>query len=160
MRRGARGVPEPRTPRAVRAGTPRRALWGALAALAIAAAPAGRAATVPPPGCPLPPAAGRVLADGAVQAAWAVIDAPAIALGEHFSLRVQACPADAVLLRVDASMPAHRHGMNYRPSITPLGPGAWRVDGLLFHMRGDWELVLALRHGDRLHTLRDPVVLP
>lgn len=61
-------------------------------------------------------------------------------VGEPFSMIVQLCPADASLLRVDASMPEHRHGMNYKTSLHALGDGRWRVDGLLWHMAGRWEL--------------------
>jgi cytochrome c peroxidase len=52
-------------------------------------------------------------------------------------------------LKVDAHMPAHRHGMNYAPKVTALGPGRWRAEGLLFHMPGRWELVFVV-DGDRL----------
>ena len=43
-------------------------------------------------------------------------------------------------LAVDATMPEHRHGMNYRASVAPLRSGVWRADGLLFHMPGRWDL--------------------
>jgi hypothetical protein len=44
-------------------------------------------------------------------------------------------------LRVDAHMPAHRHGMNYRATVVPTGDGGFRAEGLLFHMPGRWQLV-------------------
>lgn len=153
--------PSARVTRATRVA---RARWVAGLLFALAATPAAWAAPdAAAVECAMPASAGRpaaAAAGAAVRAAWTVLDAPAIVVGEHFALRVQACPADAVLVRVDASMPAHRHGMNYRPSIHPLGPGVWRVDGLMFHMRGAWELVLEWRHDGRLHALRAPVVLP
>jgi hypothetical protein len=69
-------------------------------------------------------------------------DAP-IAVSTHFALDIAVCPrAGAALptaLDVDATMPAHRHGMNYRPGVTGTGPGRWRAEGLLFHMPGEWE---------------------
>ena len=37
-------------------------------------------------------------------------------------------------------MPAHQHGLNYAPEVSALGDGTFRVDGLLFHMPGLWEL--------------------
>ena len=43
---------------------------------------------------------------------------------------------DHAPVEVPARMPEHRHGMNYRPSLTPQGPGRWRADGLLWHMAG------------------------
>jgi hypothetical protein len=41
---------------------------------------------------------------------------------------------------VDARMPAHNHGMNLQPRVTAVGDGAFRAEGLLFHMPGTWEL--------------------
>jgi len=67
-----------------------------------------------------------------------------VQVGRHFALELVVCPPpDAV--RVDASMPAHRHGMNYQPSIVPLGAGRYRAEGLMFHMPGDWQLLFELR---------------
>ena len=119
--------------------------------LALLLAPAAAAA------CPL---AGQPLQAGAVQAAWRVDGAP-IVVGRHFVLALQVCPADATLTRVDATMPAHRHGMNYRPSITPLGGGRWRADGLMFHMAGRWELRFDIVDAaGRTERLRESVTLP
>ena len=42
--------------------------------------------------------------------------------------------------RIDATMPQHGHGMNYRPKIEVLGDGRFRAVGLLLHMPGDWRL--------------------
>lgn len=71
--------------------------------------------------------------------------APApIETGKHFSLDFVVCPRagagspDAV--RVDAVMPEHRHGMNYRPAVLARGAGLYRADGLMFHMPGLWEI--------------------
>lgn len=69
---------------------------------------------------------------------------PAPRVGEHFALEFVVCPVpDAV--RVDATMPEHRHGMNYRASVTAQGGGSYRAQGLMFHMAGRWELVFELR---------------
>jgi hypothetical protein len=106
--------------------------------------------------CPMSPPA---LQQGAVQARWQVVGA-SLQTGRHLSLDVQLCPADASLLRVDATMPAHQHGMNYRPTVRPLPDGRWRVDGLLFHMPGAWQLQFDVRAGGRIETLRDSVTLP
>lgn len=72
--------------------------------------------------------------------------APALRVGEHFTLELAVCPAPDEL-RVDAWMPEHRHGMNYRPSVTALGGGRYRAEGLLFHMPGRWEFLFELRGG-------------
>lgn len=47
---------------------------------------------------------------------------------------------DGALVLVDAAMPHHGHGMNFVPEITRVGPGRYAVEGMLFHMRGRWEL--------------------
>ena len=93
-----------------------------------------------------------------MQLAWHA-DPSAIRTGQPFILQLQVCPASAVLARVDATMPAHRHGMNYQPSLQDLGGGRWRVAGLLWHMAGRWELRFDVQHDGRTHTLRQDVVL-
>ena len=111
---------------------------------------------LPAAACPLPAPA---LQKEEVQAAWQVDGAP-IAVGRHFAIHVQLCPASAVLARVDAAMPEHRHGMNYRPSVKPLGEGRWRVEGLMFHMPGRWELQLDVQAAGSTERLRDMIMLP
>ena len=79
-----------------------------------------------------------------------------IEVGEPFSLLVNACTRTdkpAELVAVDAQMPEHKHGMNYRPTIVPLGEGRFRVDGLIFHMPGRWELNVDVRDGEESERL-------
>lgn len=75
-----------------------------------------------------------------------------VPVGRHFAIDVRLCPKGNVALpaevRVDATMPEHRHGMNYRPSVKTLAPGRYRAEGLMFHMPGRWELVFELRGPD------------
>src|SRR3954463_1186704 len=75
-----------------------------------------------------------------------------VAVSRHFTMDVGACaksgPA-AENLKVDAQMPEHRHGMNYRPEVKAIGTGQWRVEGLMFHMPGRWQLEFQL-DGERL----------
>ena len=52
-------------------------------------------------------------------------------------------PVDGAL--VDADMPEHRHGMNYRARVQALGGGRYRADGLMFHMPGRWRFVFDLQ---------------
>jgi hypothetical protein len=42
-------------------------------------------------------------------------------------------------------MPAHRHGMNYRPTVAARGGGRYRAEGLLLHMPGAWEFRFDVR---------------
>lgn len=109
--------------------------------------------------CPPTPADGAVLAEGPVRLAWRADPAPVVQ-GQPFALQLSVCPVQAVLTAVDATMPEHRHGMNYRPGLQPLGDGRWRAEGLLWHMSGRWELRFDMRHEGRAYTLRQGVVLP
>lgn len=113
------------------------------------------AVVLPLAACPLP---GRPLQAGATQLAWRVDGAP-ITIGRHFVVDVRVCPADATLQRVDATMPEHRHGMNYRPGLKALGGGRWRAEGLMFHMAGRWELRFDVEAGGRVEQLRESVTL-
>ncbi|MDO9072632.1 MAG: hypothetical protein Q7U73_05160 [Rubrivivax sp.] len=108
--------------------------------------------------CPPAPADGAPLAAGPVSLAWRAEPAPVVQ-GRPFALLLNVCPGQAVLAAVDATMPEHRHGMNYRPSLQSLGDGRWRAEGLLWHMSGRWELRFDVRHDGRTHTLRQDVVL-
>ena len=104
-------------------------------------------------------ASARTMADESVQAAW-VAQPATIIVGQPFALLITLCPADARLMRVDASMPEHRHGMNYRASLEPMGHGRWRAEGLLWHMSGHWELRLDVMLRGTEHRLRQSVHLP
>ena len=68
-----------------------------------------------------------------------------ITVGRHFAVDVVVCAkaggAAADRVKIDAHMPEHRHGMNYKPSIKALGDGRFRADGLMFHMPGRWEFL-------------------
>jgi hypothetical protein len=73
----------------------------------------------------------------------------ALRVSEFFALTVAACAnsntAAPDQLRVDAVMPEHKHGMNYRPRVTTLGNGRFRAEGLLLHMPGTWEFSFDVR---------------
>ncbi|MGH6622717.1 MAG: hypothetical protein ACREBN_02040 [Burkholderiaceae bacterium] len=86
--------------------------------------------------------------------AWRVDPAP-LKLGEFFSVVVSTCGAEPVSrLKVDATMPAHQHGMNYLPSVVAEGNGRFRADGLLLHMPGRWELAFDVASSQARETLR------
>ena len=72
-----------------------------------------------------------------------------IPVGQHFQIDFALCPIGQAAMPsevfVDAQMPEHRHGMNYRPEVRRVGAGLYRAEGLMFHMPGRWELVFELR---------------
>ena len=101
------------SPRGSRSGARRRSL-AAFAPAGVHAAACGDAL-----------GAGVARADGErCTVAWRADPAP-IPVGRHFALDVEVCPrAGAAMpakLAVDATMPAHRHGMNYAPTVTATG---------------------------------------
>lgn len=131
-----------------------RGLLRALCAAAVAALPHGT-----PAACPLAATDGTVLRGAGVELAFVTVPTPAAA---HRPLRlsVRLCPTTATLAAVDATMPEHRHGMNYRPTLAPEGDGRWQVQGLLLHMAGRWELRFDVVHEGRRESLRHEVRLP
>ena len=67
---------------------------------------------------------------------------PVVKVGELFSLQAEVCAqagTSVTGLKVDAGMPAHKHGMNYQPRVTSTGPGKYTATGLMFHMPGQWQ---------------------
>jgi hypothetical protein len=62
-------------------------------------------------------------------------------------------PAEGVGLRLGGWMPEHRHGMVSEPRVRPNGPGRFRVEGLLLHMAGVWELQFDVTDGGVLVRL-------
>ncbi len=78
---------------------------------------------------------------------FAPVPAPIIA-GKLFALDIAVCPRDGAAppdaLLIDAVMPDHRHGMNYRPVVVARGAGSFRADGLMFHMPGRWDILFDL----------------
>lgn len=86
-----------------------------------------------------------------------------IPVGRHFSLDIAVCrgdaPAQAAQLKLDADMPAHRHGMNYRPSLRAIGPGRYQAQGYLFHMPGSWRFIFDVADGGAsVRATRETVV--
>ena len=86
---------------------------------------------------------------------------PDIEIGRHFSVEALVCatgPAP-VLTRVDADMPEHRHGMNYRPTLAATDAGRYVAEGLLFHMPGQWRFLFDVEHAGRRTRLASEVLV-
>jgi hypothetical protein len=85
---------------------------------------------------------------------------PAIELGRHFAVEAIVCatpPAQG--LRVDARMPEHRHGMNYRPTVASTGDGRYLAEGLMFHMPGRWQLIFDVERSGGTERLATDILL-
>jgi hypothetical protein len=136
----------------VKAGVPALALL-ALASTAAAAAPA----------CPAPPdfaPRGR-LESGDIVVLYRTAP-PVIEIGQLFAVEAVICAgegAGVTSLRMDARMPEHRHGMNYRPRVVARGDGRYVAEGLLFHMPGRWQLLFDVHRDRRTERLEADVVL-
>jgi hypothetical protein len=89
----------------------------------------------------------RLLESDRYVVAYRTLPSPVVA-GEHFVVEFAVCPRDGApapdTVRVDASMPEHRHGMNYRPVVEAKGNGRYAAEGLMFHMSGRWEMTFDL----------------
>ena len=75
-----------------------------------------------------------------------------IVVGEPFSVNLAVCSAGAAPIdrvTIDAMMPRHRHGMNYKPRMTDFGGGRYRVKPFVFHMPGLWRVVVTTYRKDQ-----------
>jgi len=86
-----------------------------------------------------------------------------IEIGQHFAVEFAVCAKNAHPLpqsvTVDAQMPEHQHGMNYKPAIRKAGDRRYLAEGMMFHMPGRWELVFELKDSTQSRRLsRDLVV--
>lgn len=100
------------------------------------------------------------LASGDVVVVFRTVPAT-IEVGRHFAVEAIVCATPPVQgLRVDAQMPEHRHGMNYRARVSSAGDGRYVAEGLLFHMPGRWQLVFDVeRGGGQTQRLASELVL-
>ncbi|RVU84776.1 hypothetical protein EOL70_11035 [Leucothrix sargassi] len=75
-----------------------------------------------------------------------------ISLGQPFSFQVAVCPKskntpDRIV--ANATMPAHKHGMNYTPTVTfDEETNLYSINDFLFHMPGVWKVSVSTYHGD------------
>jgi hypothetical protein len=69
----------------------------------------------------------------------------------------EGAPVDNATISVTGGMPKHNHGLPTDPKMTKaLGNGNYVLEGMRFHMRGDWELTVTVDADGR----RDTVVIP
>jgi hypothetical protein len=49
------------------------------------------------------------------------------------------------IIEASGGMPVHDHGLPTRPRVTAeIGDGDYRLDGIRFHMAGQWEITLSI----------------
>jgi hypothetical protein len=124
------------------------------AARALSAAVAGVAACAAA-ACDLPPGT-RVESERLAVSYWTLPQT--IAVGKPFVVELAVCPRRAGVnlerVKLDAHMPEHRHGMNYRVKVVSLGTGRFHSEGWMFHMPGRWEFVFDLGSDRLTHSVR------
>jgi len=63
-------------------------------------------------------------------------------------------PVNTAEISVDGGMPLHDHGMPTRPRVTEnLGNGRYRLEGLRFHMNGQWEVSVTVKADGEVDTV-------
>lgn len=70
-----------------------------------------------------------------------------VRIGERFSIDILVCAGPQPgtgNIRLDATMPAHKHGMNYKPVIEAVADNIYRGSGMFFHMPGEWQISVDL----------------
>jgi hypothetical protein len=85
-------------------------------------------------------------ADGSFVVAYQPEPAP-IPVGDLFALQIEVYGSNdasqplegATVAEIGARMPKHDHGMNTEPVVEKQSPGAYRVEGMKFHMPGTEE---------------------
>ncbi len=82
----------------------------------------------------------------------------AISVGEAFAVDIEFCGDEqVVLLDLDATMPTHGHGMNYKPElgnrVSTADGSRYRAEGVLFHMPGEWQWSVKIQLAEQQQTL-------
>lgn len=83
--------------------------------------------------------------DQVLATASILFDPQKVPLGQSFTAQIIICRDDDKVpgrIGFSATMPAHRHGMNYRPDITTNNHSQYRASGLFLHMPGEWQFAL------------------
>jgi len=63
-------------------------------------------------------------------------------------------PVTAAEISVLGGMPLHDHGMPTRPRVTEnLGEGRYRLEGMRFHMNGQWEVSVTVKADGKVDTV-------
>ena len=78
------------------------------------------------------------------------IEPSPLRVAQHFSMQFRTCRGEQSLkpdsFKVDALMPKHGHGMNYKADIDIQRDGMVEATGMLFHMPGQWQIKVDLSY--------------
>ncbi len=63
-------------------------------------------------------------------------------------------PVVGATVEATGGMPVHNHGLPTRPRVTAeLGGGDYQLDGMRFHMAGQWEITLSINADGNTDTV-------
>lgn len=84
-----------------------------------------------------------------------------IKVGELFAVDVAVCPKNGTVkgMAVDASMPEHKHGMNYKPTVKKSATDGFTATGLMFHMPGRWQFAFEVDSSAGRERLLDTIAV-
>ena len=103
-----------------------------------------------------------LLADDLV-VTWSTNDEVRINTMHSWMLHVETADGaivEGAIIEVEGGMPEHDHGLPTQPRVTEdLGDGNYRLDGVRFHMRGYWEIVLTITTDDGVSKVTLPLEL-
>jgi len=108
---------------------------GALPVLADGACPADR------------PGVAMISQDKTELMVMLAVQPPRIEVSSPFQVTIAPCAASGITINrvsVDATMPLHRHGMNYQPAVEKTDGGSYTATGLLFHMPELWRIEVGI----------------
>jgi hypothetical protein len=116
-------------------------------------------------GCHPNQAQARVIEHQGIRLAYRFVEPPKV--GAQLQLLTSVCAADGsadvVLNGFDATMPDHKHGMNYKPVVQARGTSAAfdtkRIDAVVLHMAGRWQLAFDVTHAGKTIRLTDNLLL-
>jgi hypothetical protein len=86
-----------------------------------------------------------------------------IRVGDLFAVHIDICQKDGSSFNGNvsarATMPAHKHGMNYEPEVVSAENGRFVLEGFSFHMQGRWQFEFDLaENGETTTVLLDYVL--
>ena len=59
-------------------------------------------------------------------------------------------PVDGARFAIAGGMPEHNHGLPTNPRVTEdLGNGDYRLQGIRFHMKGNWQFIISIFEGSQ-----------
>ncbi|PHQ69982.1 MAG: hypothetical protein COB93_06615 [Sneathiella sp.] len=80
-----------------------------------------------------------------------------ITVGELFKVDLEVCRKDGAPFNGEvtaaATMPAHKHGMNYQPEVIAVEESVHHMEGFAFHMLGSWQFAFQIRENGKTETI-------